>query len=146
MAQALEDAGCEGRVISFEINLENAEIARQNLTAAGLVERVELHVGDSRTLLPRALEKIGGIRAAFLDASHLNDDVMEEFECLFPKLTKDALVMFDNTYQIAEAGEDPRVNGALKRISAEYGGNLINLEHVSWYTPGLALWQRVPNL
>jgi hypothetical protein len=25
-----------------------------------------------------------------------------------------------------------------------YGGNLINFEFVSWYTPGLAIWQKEP--
>lgn len=56
------------------------------------------------------------------------------------------IVMFDNTYEISEPGEDPRVNGALKEIQATYGGNLINMEFVSWYTPGLALWQKKARL
>ena len=61
-------------------------------------------------------------------------------------LTEDAIVLFDNTYQISEENEDPRVNGALKHILKTYGGNLINMEYVSWYTPGLAIWQNKPNL
>jgi len=38
------------------------------------------------------------------------------------------------------------VNGFLKLLQARHGGNLINLEFVSWFTPGLAIWQRTPNL
>ena len=146
LAQALVDAGCAGHVVTFEIDKGNADKARHNLAAAGLAERVELHVGDSRELLPKVLEKEHGIRAAFLDASHLYADVMREFQTVLPSIADDALVLFDNTYRIAEEGEDQRVNGALKAIQAQYGGNLINLEFVSWYTPGLALWQRQPAL
>ena len=65
---------------------------------------------------------------------------------MLPKLTDDALVIFDNTYRIAEEGEDQRVNGALKAVQARHGGNLVNLEFVSWYTPGLAIWQKQAKL
>ncbi len=146
LAQALVDGKCDGRVITFELNERNAEIARSNISAAGLLNRVELHVGDSRKLMKEALRAESGLRIAFLDASHLYSDVLEEFEMLLPWLADDALVIFDNTYHIAEEREDQRVNGAIKTITKRHGGNLINLEFVSWYTPGLALWQRRPNL
>lgn len=142
LAQALADAGCEGKVITFELEPENAAIARKNIEAAGLSDRVELHVGDSRDLLPTVLAEEHDLRFAFLDASHLHDDVMTEFELVAPKLADDALVLFDNTYQIADDGEDPRVNGALRTIRERHGGNIVNLEFVSWFTPGLAIWQR----
>lgn len=146
LAQALVDAGCEGRVVSFELSPDNVDIARRNIAAAGLEERVELHVGDSRSLIGPALQAVNDLRFAFLDASHLHDDVMAEFELVKPKLAPDALVLFDNTYRIADDHEDPRVNGALRTIQERYGGNLINFEFVSWFTPGLAVWQRVPKL
>lgn len=146
LAQALVDAGVEGKVITFELDPGNLEVARQNLDAAGLSDRVELHLGDSRTTMPQALEGLSELRFAFLDASHLYADVFAEFEIILPKLSPDALVLFDNTYCIAEKDEDPRVNGALAAINERYGGNLVNLEFVSWYTPGLAIWQRVPKL
>ena len=146
LAQALIDAGCQGRVVSFELNQENVERARTNLRGAGVAERVELHLGDSRKILPIALEREDGIRTAFLDASHLYEDVKREFEIVLPKLADDALVIFDNTYQITDQEEDPRVNGFLREMQSQYGGNLINLEFVSWFTPGLAIWQRTPRL
>lgn len=147
LAQALVDAGCSGRVITFELDPANAEIARSNIAAAGLERHVELHVGDSRILLEEVLSmERSRLRAAFLDASHLHDDVLSEFETILPMLAEDALVLFDNTYRIADEDEDQRVNGALKTIRKRHGGNLINLEFVSWYTPGLAIWQRAPAL
>lgn len=146
LAQALIDAGCQGRVLTFELEPENIAIARRNYAEAGVADRVEIFEGDVRETLPAVLRKFDVLRFAFLDASHLFKDVVFEFETLLPRLTPDALVLFDNTYAIAEGSEDPRVNGALKHIVEAHGGNLINLEFVSWFTPGLALWQRKPAL
>lgn len=146
LAQALVDAGCGGRVVTIESDSKNAEVARRNIQAAGLEERIELYVGDSRRLIGTVLPHENTVRFVFLDASHLHDDVTEEFEIVRPKLAPDALVLFDNTYRIAEHNEDPLVNGALRTICSRYGGNLINLEFVSWFTPGLAIWQREPRL
>lgn len=146
LAQALIDAGCQGRVITFELDPQNAQQAKDNMTAAGVADWVDLYLGDSRQLLPKALESENSIRVAFLDASHLYEDVKREFEIVLPKLADDALVIFDNTYHIADEGEDQRVNGFLRDMRGLYGGNLINMEFVSWYTPGLAVWQRAPSL
>ncbi len=146
LAQALIDSGCRGKVLTFELDPNNVNTARANFKAAGVADRVIIHEGDSRVTMPAALNGISKIRFAFLDASHLHDDVMVEFETVLPQLADDALVLFDNTYKISDDGEDPRVNGALKTIMTRYGGNLINFEYVSWFTPGLAIWQKRPNL
>ena len=97
LAQALVDAKCEGKVITFELNKDNANKARANLEAAGLSDRVDIHIGDSKENLKTALADASELRFAFLDASHMYDDVMTEFDFLLPKLTDDALVLFDNT-------------------------------------------------
>jgi predicted O-methyltransferase YrrM len=146
LAQALMDAGVNGRVHSFELEPGNVAKARKNLEAGGVADRVTLHQGSVHDTFAPALKDIGKVRFAFLDASHLVKDVMFEFETLLPHLTPDAIVLFDNTYQIAEPHEDQRVNGALGAILETHGGNLINLEHVSWFTPGLAMWQKQPKL
>lgn len=144
--QALADAGCAGRVVSIELDPGYIEKARGNLLFAGLGHRVELLCGDSRQRLTEVAAAHAGIRFALLDASHLYNDVLAEFETLLPALADDAVVAFDNTWRIAEPHEDQRGNGALKTILARHGGNCLNLEFVSWYTPGLALWQRRPAL
>ncbi len=146
LAQALIDAGCQGRVLTFELDPRNAQKAEDNITAAGVADWVDLYLGDSRQLLPKVLDSENRIRVAFLDASHLYEDVKREFEIVLPKLADDALVIFDNTCRIADEGEDQRVNGFLRGMQSLYGGNLINMEFVSWYTPGLAVWQRAPSL
>jgi len=151
LAQALIDAGCAGRVITFELETDNADVAARNHEAAGVKDRIEQVVGDVHETFAARLATFRAedglpIRFAFLDASHLLPDVMFEFETLLPYLADDALVLFDNTYRIADEGEDPRVNGALKAIADTHGGNLVNLEFVSWFTPGLAIWQKTPKL
>lgn len=146
LAQALRDLGCGGSVHTVEIDPEVQSIARRNAAEAGLEQYVEFHVGSSRDVLPGLVGTLETIDLAFLDGSHLEDDVLFEFATVHGRLSPGALVIFDNTYQIAEPGEDQRVNGALRQIHSQYGGNLINLRFVSWYTPGLAVWQETPPL
>lgn len=146
LAQALIDAGCRGEVLTFELSEENAAIAARNYDLAGVSSRIKMHKGDVKETFGPIIHDLSGVRFAFLDASHFLDDVLFEFTTLLPHLADDALVLFDNTYCIANAREDQRVNGALKKIKSEFGGNLINLENVSWFTPGLAVWQRTPKL
>ncbi len=147
LAQALRDSGGDGKVVSIELDPKNVNVARDNLSKASLVDYVQIIEGDTRTQLPRLLRTLERpVRFAFLDASHLLNDVMFEFETILPHLSSDAIVAFDNTYAIGEENEDQRVNGALKLITERFGGNLINLEFVSWYTPGLAIWQKQPQL
>ena len=55
-----------------------------------------------------------------------------------------SIVIFDNTYLIAEEHEDQRINGASREILRHYSCNLVNFEIVSWYTPGIAIWQKSP--
>jgi len=80
-----------------------------------------------------------------LDGSHLQDDVLREFTLVYPKLTNDSVVLFDNTHPL-RGDNDPeqRVNGALRVIERDYQGNLVNFPHASWWTPGQAIWQKAP--
>lgn len=146
IAQALIDSGRPGRVHSIEIDPDAHAKARANVEAAGVADRVTLHLGDSREKLGEILSDAGSVRAAFLDGSHFEPDVLAEFAAVLPKLDDDGLVVFDNTYPIASDNRDQRVNGALRTILAEHGGNLVNLPYVSWFTPGLAIWQKHPQL
>lgn len=140
LAQALVDAKCKGKVISIEIDKNNIERAKENLKLSKLENKVELLNGSTQKLLPEVTKKNKNIRFAFLDASHLYDDILFEFETILPALADDAIVMFDNTANMSDEGEDTRVFGALKGIKRKYGGSFINLEFVSWYTPGMVIW------
>ena len=88
------------------------------------------------------MPEIDEIALAFLDGNHFHDHVVREFELIVDRMRPDGLVVFDNTALIAEGDEDPRVHGALRTIVSRFGGNLVNLPFCSWYTPGIAAWQR----
>jgi len=144
LAQALKDANCPGKIATIELNPDNIAKAKLNFERADVDSKIDLYEGSSFELLPKVINGRKDIRFAFLDASHFIDDVRREFEIVLPHLADDALVLFDNTYKIARKNEDQRVNGFLRSIKNQYGGNLINLEFVSWFTPGLAIWQKTP--
>jgi len=142
LAQALKDSGRDGLVRTVEIEPPNYEKAKLNAEKAGVADRIEFHLGNSLDVLPSIANQ--PVQVAFLDGNHLHDHVIQEFETVLPFLKPDSLVIFDNTYEIADVGEDPRVNGALKSIQKRHGGNLVNFPIASWYTPGFAIWQKTP--
>ena len=144
LAQALVDSQLDGCVYSVEIDPDNYTQAVNNLEQAGVAEAVKLYNADSLTFLKEAKFPNNAISYAFLDGCHEQDYVIKEFELVYPYLDYKSVVVFDNTYLISEEVADKRVNGALRHIKQKYGGNLINFENVSWFTPGLAIWQKDP--
>ena len=145
LAQAIKDTGRKGHIHTIELEKNNFETAKNNISKGGVSEFITLYNGSSLNVLPELIESIETIHIAFLDGSHKMDDVYKEFEIIYPKLSDSSIVLFDNTYQIAdENNDDQLVYGALKQIDANFGGSLINFEFVSWYTPGMAIWQKNP--
>lgn len=142
LCQALKDSGLHGRIYTVEMDPKNVQRAKENIRKAGLSTYVDLFCQESILFLEDLLKRIDTIRFAFLDGCHDQDHVVREFELIHPRLSDESMVFFDNTYKIAQSGEDQRVNGALKIIKERFGGNLINFENTSWFTPGQAIWQR----
>lgn len=145
LAQALADAGVEGIVSAGRCHRARSA----SLATAPWRRRRTSSTRSSRRRLPEVVFGLGVVSRidldlAFLDGSHLEDDVLTEFELVYPRLSDTAIVVFDNTLRIAEDDEDGRVNGALRSILDRWGGHLVNLPFCSWYTPGLAVWQRRP--
>jgi predicted O-methyltransferase YrrM len=145
LAQALVDSQLDGCIYTVEIDNDNYEQAGSNVVQAGVAAVVKLYNTDSLTFLREKNDFSGKIISyAFLDSCHEQDYVIREFDLLYPYLDHKSMVVFDNTYLISEDPVDKRVNGALQHIKEKYGGNLINFENVSWFTPGLAIWQKDP--
>lgn len=92
LASAIRDNG-EGKVITTEFDSEKAERARENLTAAGLVEWVEFRIGDAletlRANLPREIDLVllDGAKSLYLDVLKLVE----------PHLRPGAIIASDNT-------------------------------------------------
>ena len=142
IAKAIRDSGRSGIVRTIEIDPVIQRQAKERMVLAGLADYVEFNLGNSLEELPAVLGDERDVPIVFLDGNHWHDHVVSEFELVLPHLASDAIVVFDNTYMLAEADEDPRVNGALRTIVDRFGGNLINFPFCSWYTPGIALWQQ----
>jgi len=66
LARALPEGGS---LVSLELNERHAEVARRNLEAAGLVDRVEVRVGEAAASLAAMAEGDGGpFDLVFIDA------------------------------------------------------------------------------
>jgi hypothetical protein len=142
VAQAVIDSGRDAVVHTVELEEEIYAEACRRFELAGVAKIVRPHLGDSLKFLESFVADVDEIALAFLDGNHFHDHVVSEFELIVDRMRRDGLVVFDNTALIADSGEDPRVNGALRTIVSRFGGNLLNLPFCSWYTPGIAVWQR----
>jgi predicted O-methyltransferase YrrM len=89
LAWSLAPAG--GRIISIDRNPTKHDLARENLRRAGLLERVDLRLGDAADIV-RQLE--GPFDLLFLDADRRK--FPELMHILLPKLAHKVLVVADN--------------------------------------------------
>jgi predicted O-methyltransferase YrrM len=89
LAWSLAPAG--GRIISIDRNPDKHALARENLTRAKLLDRVELRTGDA-TEIARGLT--GPFDLVFLDADRRK--FPEQIQILLPKLADKTLVIADN--------------------------------------------------
>jgi caffeoyl-CoA O-methyltransferase len=100
MARALAPGG---HLWSVEFEPRHAEIARANLAAAGLSDRVSVLVGAGRDVLPR-LEQHAPFDAVFIDADKVNYDHYGRWA--LAHLRPGGLVLGDNAYLFGELLDD----------------------------------------
>src|SRR4028118_2140525 len=92
LARALSD---EGVLISLELNEAHAEVARENIAQAGLGEKVEVRVGDARTLLAEMVEEeTGPFDLTFIDAD--KEDYLEYLKWSLRISRPGSLILADN--------------------------------------------------
>lgn len=92
-----------GKLWSIEFDPKHAEIARTNIAAAGLSDRVEVVVGAGVDVLPTLVDK-GPFDAVFIDADKLNYDTYGRWA--IANLRRGGLVIGDNAYLFGELTED----------------------------------------
>ena len=144
IGQAILDSNRDGTLHTIELDPEIHLEAKRRFDLAGVSNVIEAYCGDALELLPKVVSGVDEIAVAFLDGNHFHDHVVAEFEMVIDHIRPDGAVIFDNTSLVGESREDPRVNGALRTIVRKHGGNLVNFPFCSWYTPGIAVWQRQP--
>jgi predicted O-methyltransferase YrrM len=122
LARALPDGG---RVVSLEADPTHAEVARANITRAGLADRVEVRLGMALDLLP-GLAAEGGppFDFVFIDADKPNNAVY--FDWALKLSRAGSIIVVDNVVRggdvIAAASDSPTVQGVqrfLERLAAE---------------------------
>lgn len=92
-----------GHLWSVEYEPRHAEVARQNLARAGLGDRVTVHVGAGRDVLP-TLVGHGPFDAVFIDADKANYDHYGRWA--IANVRPGGLVIGDNAYLFGELLED----------------------------------------
>ncbi len=100
MARALPP---DGHLWSIEFEPTHAEVARANLAAAGLGDRVTVIVGAGKDILP-TLVSHGPFDAVFIDADKVNYDFYGQWA--IDNLRTGGLVLGDNAYLFGELLED----------------------------------------
>ena len=96
LADAARETG--GRVITLELDSAKAALARENLTRAGLGDRVEIRPGRAADTLPPLP---GPFDFVFLDANR--PEYLTYLELVLPKLVSGGLLVADNV--VSHAGE-----------------------------------------
>ncbi|MDB4952812.1 MAG: O-methyltransferase family 3 [Myxococcales bacterium] len=103
MARALPP---QGHLWSVEFEPKHAEVARKNIATAGLADRITVHLGAGRDVLP-GLDKHGPFDAVFIDADKENYDHYGAWA--LAHLRPGGLVIGDNAYLFGElTGDGPR--------------------------------------
>ncbi len=88
-------AGGGGHVWSIEFNAKHADVARENVAAAGLADRVTITTGAGRDVLP-TLEPHGPFDLVFIDADKANYEHYGRWA--LTHLRRGGVVIGDNAY------------------------------------------------
>ncbi len=91
----------DGRVVTIERKPKSARLAEEYIRRAGLAGKVEIHIGDALTVIPRINGKFDMI---FLDAS--KDEYLKYLKLSEDKLEGDGIVFADNVKTPAHAMRD----------------------------------------
>ncbi len=76
---------------------ETAKVAQQNFDILA-ASNIKIHVGNIETVLPALLPTLPTIDLAYIDANHQYEATMRYFNQILPRLSTDALLIFDDIY------------------------------------------------
>jgi predicted O-methyltransferase YrrM len=111
----------DGKVITLEASPKHAEVAKGNIAAAGLAEKVELRLGPALETLPKiAAEKQPPFDFIFIDAD--KKSMPEYFDWALKLSRKGSLIFSDNVVRsggVADAAStDPDIQGVRRFYEA----------------------------
>ena len=103
----------DGKLYSLELEQHHAEVARANIAAAGLAERIEVRVGPALELLPQ-LSPLGPFDVVFLDAD--KQGYPEYARWAAANLRSGGLLLADNSYYFGQLLDDSPAAAAMRRF------------------------------
>jgi predicted O-methyltransferase YrrM len=117
MARALPE---DGKLVTLELDAHHADVARKNFERAGVLDKIEIHVGPAAETLARlAGTGVAPFDLVFIDAD--KDGYVEYLRLGLPLLREGGLLLADNTLpDAALTGEDSgtkRYNAAVAERS-----------------------------
>jgi predicted O-methyltransferase YrrM len=111
-----------GRLVTLEIDPHHAEVARENLAAAGLADRAEVRVGRALdTLAELHTEGLGPFDLSFIDADKPSN--ADYFSWALRLSRPGSVIVVDNVVRnglVAQARDDPAVQG-VRRLNEVMG-------------------------
>jgi predicted O-methyltransferase YrrM len=104
----------DGRLVTLEADPKHAEIARHNISLAGLAHIIEVRLGPALETLPRlAAERDGAFDLVFIDADKPNNP--EYFQWALRLSSPGSLIVVDNVVRngavVDATSADPNVQG-----------------------------------
>ncbi|MBW8768853.1 MAG: O-methyltransferase [Gemmatimonadetes bacterium] len=115
LARALEPGG---HLITLELDLHHAEVARRNLAHAGMSDRVEVRVGRAADLLDAMTGSVEPFDFIFVDADKASSDVY--FKAIMPLSHPGTVVIIDNVVRdgkVADAKSDNEDIQGIRRMT-----------------------------
>jgi len=91
----------EGRVVTIEMDPESARLAQQNVQKAGFANRIEVHIGNALSVIPRMNDSFDMV---FLDAT--KDEYLEYLKLSENKLKRGGVVFAHNVKMFAHEMRD----------------------------------------
>jgi len=130
-----------GRLITLELDPKHAEVAKQNVSRAGLGEIVDVRVGDALKTLPKISgERHGPFDLIFIDAD--KQHIPEYFEWALKLSRSGTLIIVDNVVRdggvIDADSTDPSIQGVrrfieLLRAKSDVSGTAIQTVGIKGY-------------
>lgn len=110
----------DGELHTIEIDDELEDFIRSHFEASPLADRIHLHIGDARDILP-TIDKTFDL--VFMDAN--KREYSEYYDLVFPRLAPGGFIIADNTLW------DGKVVTCTEKIDAQTAGILAFNDHVA---------------
>ena len=115
LARALKPGG---HLITLEIDLHHAEVARKNIVRAGLSDRVEIRIGRAADLLDAMIGFVDPFDFVFIDADKASSDVY--FKAVLQLSHAGTVIIVDNVVRdgkVADAASDDEDIQGIRRMT-----------------------------